>query len=229
MIVGKLVNHFEEGAQSFRVAIWKKGVLENITEEEFAASLDTSSDLRGMQILSFAFMAGVVSFACVVIFLYFNNAQGANIEREVPKGQAELLDGLGEVSILPLLSFVHTIMAIACWSLGFYLYEAILRRKRFGSILQVLPGIHSEDPQAGFWVSLRGAFVIKIAMLQAPALFGLIICLLAILSGDIYSSPLYWLNTLSAVVLVLYMASAFPTRDRIVDVFRMMVMSKASS
>ncbi len=57
-------------------------------------------------------------------------------------------------------------------------------------------------------------------MLEAPALFGIVVCLVGSLNGQLHAEPIYWLNLASTVVLVLFVALSFPSRERLVDLFR---------
>ena len=70
------------------------------------------------------------------------------------------------------------------------------------------------DPAKRAVVTLRMALVLRLALLEAVALFGIVVCYLAVLTGTLHESPLYWLNGLPAVLLALHTLLSFPTRDR---------------
>ena len=61
--------------------------------------------------------------------------------------------------------------------------------------------------------------ILRLALLEAAAFLGLIICLAAAMSGALRLYPIYWINTASTVVVVLYVVLAFPSRDRIAKIY----------
>lgn len=67
--------------------------------------------------------------------------------------------------------------------------------------------------------SIRGAAILRLAMLEGIAMLGLVTCFLAAEAGVLRDRPIYWANTLSTLVLLAYVAARFPTRDRIVSAF----------
>jgi hypothetical protein len=62
--------------------------------------------------------------------------------------------------------------------------------------------------------------IIRLAMYEALALFGLVICLLAVLEDIVQTYPVYWLNLLSSLVVVGYMIMTMPNAQCITMVFK---------
>lgn len=186
----------------------------SLREEDFEAALERNGALRGVQVLYAAFGLGVLLFVLVAVSMYFL------IE---PPGE-----GLGDV--LSLLSLVHAIAAVTQWSVGFLLFNARLSPASLRGQMQ------PEGPAAGHAPAksaaeaaddcvgdLRAAFLIRAAMFEGAALFGVVVCLLGSAGGGIREAPIYWLNLLSALVLFVFLALTFPTRQHLVDVFRMKI------
>ncbi|NLW83867.1 MAG: hypothetical protein GXY41_05615 [Phycisphaerae bacterium] len=63
------------------------------------------------------------------------------------------------------------------------------------------------------------ATVIRLACFEGAAIFGLVLCLVGIQSGELARMPVYWVNLFSPVVFVLLVLATFPTRWRVETLF----------
>ncbi len=149
------------------------------------------NELRAMQAIQAALMAGVLLFSLVVVLLAI-------------RPQAAAL--ATPPATLTLLSLVHGAMAIGIWSLAPMLQTALLARAR--------PESGASEAAAAL-AAIRSAGLLRLALLEGPALFGLVTCLLAARGGALREQPLYWLNALSAGAFLAYAALSFPTRERV--------------
>lgn len=174
--------------------------LADLELREFEAAL-TPMDVRGLQILHFAFAMGPVLFLGVVAGLHFSGSLGANAAG-------------GGADILPILA-----LALAAVCLGCYAVAAIATAASFSDQRLAVEPREGEDIQAraaGECVSrIRGALLLRAALVEGPALFGIVIILLASIFGELERQPLYWLAALPAAILLLYIAANFPTADRL--------------
>jgi hypothetical protein len=150
-----------------------------------------SGELRALQILQLALMSGVTLFAAVVVALSI-------VARPAMTGQAL------PASTLRLMVLVHVAVAILAWGLG-PLLQSIVHRQTDAA------------GAAGPLTGLRQGTMTRLALLEAPAILGLVICLLAQKGGVLRAQPLYWLNALSAAAFVVYGALSFPTQARVED------------
>lgn len=190
----------------------------DLTESDLEAFLEGSADLRGLQILHVAFALGIFLFAVLILALFSSGVL------EGPRGPG----GGKDASFLSILSLVHALLACASWALAFPLFRAGLARGGFRAPARdpagdsVSPGAAGTPGEtvAVFVQRLRGASLLRLAILEGPALFGLVICLVAASEGVLGDAPVYWLNSLSALLFLLFAGIAFPSRSRILALFR---------
>lgn len=147
------------------------------------------SELRALQVVQAALMGGVFFFGLVVV-LFAIRPPAASATPIAPR-------------VLLLLSALHAAGALGAWAVAPFLQGLLLARlgARMGAV--------------GTVGALRSALVLRLALLEGPALFGLVICLLAGISGALRATPLYWLNALSAVAFIGYGVLSFPTVERL--------------
>ena len=173
---------------------------------EASANSDFAATVRGLQIISAAFAFGVVSFAGIVGLLSVITEQ----------------DPAEDAGIIGLLSLVHLAMALSLWPLAFFLHARMLSAGA-SSATPNGPGpddaptrhARSGNARGARLGAIRGATLIRLAMLEGAALFGLVICLLGTLEGVLRTEPKYWLNALSAVLFLAFVVATFPTRERV--------------
>ena len=179
------------------------GVMSEFTawdEPSEADELFPEGDVRGLQVLSAALLAGAVIFGLVVVGMHLGGVFPA------PAGGP----GAAERSLIWLLSLVHAGVFVLSW-----IVSSVLPTVMLHGVLRQAPS----SPEAGvrrLIGSLRGAHMVRCAFREGPALFGLVICLVASIHGVLAELPRYWLNAASAVVFVLWGLAAFPTRDRLI-------------
>jgi hypothetical protein len=67
---------------------------------------------------------------------------------------------------------------------------------------------------------VRRVTIIRLALLEGAAFFGLAVVLIAKMTGVVAAAPVYWLNALSAVIFIGFVMFTLPTRDTINDLLR---------
>ena len=157
-------------------------------------------DIRGMQILNAAFIAGLLMFVGVTIFLYFTAA-----EPKVPQGKMK--------QAIEHLSIANAVVFILSSAAGFFIF-----RSRLAPIAKAC----SDSPHASpidFLGELRGAFILRLAMLEGPGLLGTVVCFLGVTGSEIHDHPIYWLNLLSPIATITFMGVTFPTQEKLSRLF----------
>ena len=157
-------------------------------------------DIRGMQILNAAFIAGLLMFVGVTIFLYFTAA-----EPKVPQGKMK--------QAIEHLSIANAVVFILSSAAGFFIF-----RSRLAPIAKAC----SDSPHASpidFLGELRGAFILRLAMLEGPGLLGTVVCFLGVTGSEIHDHPIYWLNLLSPIAAITFMGVTFPTQEKLSRLF----------
>jgi len=148
--------------------------------------------IRLLQILTGAFMSGIFIYTLVVLFLFLNSA--------TPEPGAEELRNPGDDTEFPhTLSMAHAAVVLCCWTAGTLLY------RRFTSRKALLSGSST----------IYEAFILRLAFIEGPGLFGCVIFQLAAMGREIDDSPLLWLNLLSPVASITFMALTFPTKKNL--------------
>jgi hypothetical protein len=111
---------------------------------------------------------------------------------------------LGTMRLLRAMTIVNTLLLPVAWTLGRFLQGQIMKQSAY----ELAPGTLSpEDAQAARWLIGR---ILVLATREGSAFFGLIVCQMGVRTGVIYAYPLFWLNALSAVLLILYVMVSFP-------------------
>lgn len=105
-----------------------------------------------------------------------------------------------------LLSGVTAALALGAWAVAFRVHNALLARAVAGAerAADLLPGVQT-------------ARVLRLALLEAPALLGGVVLLLAALDGSLRTQPLLGLNALPAFALAAFAGTTWPRRDALVE------------
>lgn len=163
--------------------------------------------LRTLQIIQLAITMGVLTFGVIVAIFYFSRQNGEM--QNNPNGQRE---------IVFLLTLVHIIMAVIGFAGGQLLYNLMVGRRGIAIIGKNLStqNLSVEDKCSR---AIFTGTIIRLAIFEGISMFGLIVCLMGILFGQIAENPIYWCNTATALFFILLSIATFPTRDRIETLF----------
>jgi len=149
-----------------------------------------------LRVIYVAIVSGALFFLTVVLFI--SGVRGDGIP--------------GDVEVVRLLSIVHLGFGLSVYGAATYLYES---KFRISAAVQSGPQLVET-----FLGALRTASIIRLAMFEGVAFFGLVVCLVAAQAGILQGNPEYWLNALSAVILAGLAATTFPTTKRVEAIFR---------
>ncbi|MBI5473257.1 MAG: hypothetical protein HY961_13015 [Ignavibacteriae bacterium] len=175
-----------------------------ISRTEFEQSLSTES-VRTSQIIHIALALGALLFFGVVIFLYFNGTADAEPEEDV----------------IQALCLVLIVFGMTAYGAAMFVYK-----KMFAEISLAEPVMTSDGKtivnQAEIFVArLRSAQIIRLALFQGVALFGLVICQLSVMNGLMHASPVYWAAALPTLFVILLVALTFPTKEKLAADFEL--------
>ena len=181
-----------------------------VDEKDFQAVLHEGRSLQSLQIVQLAMASGVLILAGAVLVLHLTGASRS------------AAPALPERDLVWPLTLAHAAAALGLWALALLIPALFLRPARLfrSGPSSVRPSSDIPGRERRCLDAFRGAFILRVALLEAPALFGLVLCLLASMSGRLEEQPAYWLNGLSAVVFLLFVAVSFPTRHRVMEWFR---------
>ena len=158
-------------------------------------------EIRAMQILTAAFMVGLSMFVGVTVFLYFTAAE--------PKAPQ---DGEAGLESLQILSIANAVIFISCFAAGLFIF-----RSRLACIAKASSEESQTSTPSPLWLSgeFKGAFILRLAMIEGPGLFGTVACFMGVSGSEIHDHPIYWLNLLSPIAAVTFMGMTFPTQEKL--------------
>ncbi len=157
---------------------------------------------RSMLIIHLAIAAGVASFAGIILFIYMTSAVSPA--------------GVLNDSTVGLLTKLHLGMVAVLFPLAMYLFSVIIKNKMYKN---------PEMDAVEFLTGVRTASIIRLAIMESAAFFGLIVCLIAVIDNIMRENPFYWINTVSAVFVIGFILLNIPNSDRIGRIYSNMVNS----
>lgn len=149
------------------------------------------ADVRGLQVLQLALGAGPVLFWVVI-----------GVLAQAPRPAQPEAPASDPLQLIVLLSAVHAFMAPTQWFLGTLLHGRALAS--------------AQPPMQ----RLRQATIIRLAMFEAPALLGAVVCLLAVQLDVAGRAPWVWFNAASTLMLLGLVVGTFPARERVEQTLR---------
>jgi hypothetical protein len=176
-----------------------------VEHEAFMRALD-GGRLRMMQIIHFMLLAGVLMFGMMIVFFW--------IQRTDTSGSGMQKDD----ALLKMLSLVNIVMLAAAFVAGHLIYSW-LSGPRGVVLVGKNPTYRDFSTEAKCAIALFTGAIFRLAIFEGVALFGLIVCLLGILGGEMAEKPIYWINLVSPAVFVLLVLATFPTRGRMEALF----------
>jgi F0F1-type ATP synthase membrane subunit c/vacuolar-type H+-ATPase subunit K len=157
---------------------------------------------RIMLIIHLAIATGAASFAGIIIFIYTTSAVSAA--------------GTQNDSTVGLLTKVHLGIAAVFFPLAMCLFSMIIKNK-----LNKNPEMDAME----FLISVRTASIIRLAIMESAAFFGLVVCLMAVSDNIMRENPFYWINAVPAVFLIGFILLNIPDSDRIGRIYSNIVNS----
>lgn len=150
--------------------------------------------LKQLQLLQVSFTLGPTLLFVTSLFLYLNGSGISNLTGE-------------ENTFLIVLTTIHFAL------LGILFPVSMILPTRF---LNRYKKVKGEESSGRIVVS---AHLIRLTIMEIPAIFGLTVTLLSILDGVIYEQPLFWVNTASLFICVAQMVMMFPNNERIEELY----------
>ena len=189
---------------------------QNLDFEEFKKAL-TPQHLWTFRIIYLALLSGVTVFLGIILLLAYSQSQSNQ--------------SANSQDILPILTTVHIILALTAYFVSFIVFRLLTNPVRLRKITlpAAMPsGRQISTPEQMYLVTVFTASIIRAALFEGSALFGLIICLMGALDGSIQRYPVYWLNLFSFVIMAGMMIYTFPSRTKLEDLFKKRCIVKPS-
>jgi hypothetical protein len=165
-------------------------------------SVLTPEYLQITRILQAALVSGPTLFAAGLLAFFF-----FTVQPPTPALQA--------VQTMDRLSVAHVGFTIVAYLLAPLLFSRVMTGTRLD------PGGDSTTPDElarQALLLLRTAIIVRLAVLEGAAFFGIAVCVLGVSGGVLYTNSTHWLNLGSTLLLVLFGFLTFPTRDGLLDI-----------
>jgi hypothetical protein len=169
-----------------------------ITRTDLEQALPEPS-LRSMQMIHIAVSLGPVLFAIAVNVVNFTMA-GVQ-----PTG--------ADVEMMTMMSVVHAVFALSALMGSEAAFRWLTDTRRSTGSAPGTPRLLA----AQYVNKFRSASIVRLAMLEGAAFFGLVVCVIGLTRGVLEAEPLYWLNMGSTLVLIVVAFWKFPTREQVIS------------
>ncbi|MFZ4622557.1 MAG: hypothetical protein ACOYNS_18475, partial [Bacteroidota bacterium] len=173
---------------------------QQLSEHEFSSRL-TPETVRTFQIIHGALMAGATMFLLVILMLHFQSHPSETTDLET----------------VNMLSIVHAVFALSAFGAS---------RLIFGRMFSEQTIINSPEPYSAVLGMMRGALLVRMAVLEGAAFFGLVVCIVAVTGGITQTEPVYFLNTASYILFIFTGLMTYPTKDSLTDLFRTQILKQ---
>ena len=164
-------------------------------------------ELMLLKIIYGAITAGVSAFLAIVIFMHFTAGTAAAVKPELAWN-------------ITVLSIVHGILLSVIYPLSGILYGRKISAVMAETDASAADGY--QEPAAvvsRIMPVLRTAGIIRLAMLEGVAFFGLVTCFLAVRDGIMAAFPAYWGNLLSCALFMITVIRTFPSKEGITALY----------
>ena len=161
--------------------------------------------MRTSQIIHIALAIGVTLFFGVVVFLYYNGTSDAEAEEDV----------------IQVLCLVLIVLGMTAYGAAMFVYKKMFAAKSLEEPLTTPDGKSIGNAADIFVARLRSAQIVRLALFQGVAFFGLVICQLSVLNGLMHASPVYWAAALPTLFVILLVALTFPTKEKLAADFEL--------
>jgi len=166
----------------------------------------TQAHVKVLQIIFVALAVGILSFSLIVV-------AGVFVAKDTPPTEEDI--GLMRI----LTGFVLVIMLSAAVLAG-RIRSMLLSRSKLDPILALQ---HEDDATGqmveGIHAHLRTSEIVRMAILEASAVFGLVTCVLGLVFGVLPDAALFWVNLVPAIFFLLVVGMTFPSADRLTQLF----------
>jgi len=178
----------------------------NISRFELEEKI-TSREVKTLQIVNIWMVGSVIIFLAVILLLFYKNSSDV----------ASMSDNQYYSQIL-LISLI--VIAILEYSLVYYLPKFQLTtgklKIRLSSVFYDPKGKIKNEPVFTLLQIYRMLMIIRLAMLDGVAIFGLFVLYYAVSNNLIYSQPIYWISIIPLIIIVLFVYFYFPTKEKII-------------
>jgi F0F1-type ATP synthase membrane subunit c/vacuolar-type H+-ATPase subunit K len=161
----------------------------------------TPEYLRALGVIHMAVSAGPIIFAVAVVFVM-------SVTREItPVAQ--------DIVLMNVLSLANLLIMASAWFVGTFVFQRLCSNWR-----TVEEGENGQNTQVQRALgSMRNGLIVRLAMIEASAIFGIAVCLIGVMRGVLPKESMYWFNMAPLAVLFGYSITNFPSKSKIISIF----------
>jgi len=177
---------------------------------EFSQHL-TPENLRSIKIIQLTMGLGLVFSGALVLLLYY----------KIPDSAKH--DTSDMLFLIRILTYTHVGLAIVMYSVSKIVFKKMVRWDRLSNLsYDGVSGTGNPEMTSSekFLLMIRSAIIVRLAMYEGVAFFGLIICLLGTANGILQVNPGYWVNSFSTIATLWLIFKTYPSRDVIQRICR---------
>jgi len=161
-------------------------------------NITTPESVRVSQIIHGALISGVMLFFAITLFLFDQTSP------VTPPDNSMMLS----------ISIVHAIICFSSYAVLPFLFSLVFNKTKLDQVAA------SKEPYGAALDMIRTGFLLRTALAEGTAFFGLTVCLIGITNGSMHADPKFLLNYGSTVLFLGYAVVSFPTKEKIVQVFK---------
>jgi hypothetical protein len=175
----------------------------------YSSEFITDGYVKTLRIIFFAIATGPIIFWAIILFLFSNQP---------------LVRGSTDLSLLNILSAIHAIMLITMIILVNYIFKNGLIGSK-NPVLSMSGALSADqqkgsNPQEKFLGLFHSLSIMRLAILEGTAFFGMVVCFLAGKQGVLSTYPIYWLNAISTMLLASFVLKQFPSKEKIMNCYQ---------
>lgn len=190
--------------------------LASLPAHEFRKAL-TRENVMVLQLIYLAIGGGILAFL-IAISVIGAGADGSGPMVEDP------------VPMLTWLTVGHVAIAIVVYGVAAWLFRSRFSASQLEALgkgeLVKAGGESTAEPALKALLQMRTALILRLALYEGVAMFGLVVLLLAVINRALEGTPWLWVNILSTAILAGLIAITFPTPDRLETLFRTHIAGK---
>lgn len=159
----------------------------------------SNEKLKPLKIITIALCMGVIFFFMVTMIVY-SSSYGSDSEN-------------GDVKVLEILLPVMAMISISMYTVVIFLGDKIL-----AGIMKTnkLTSTEISNPDSKALITTITSFtIVRLAMFEGPAFFGIVILLMSSLWGVLNSNPVLWVGVVPMLIMLFYAAKIFPTNENV--------------
>lgn len=172
----------------------------NLSASQLESAM-TPDYLRALAVIHMAVSAGPVIFAVAVVFVM------SNIREITPVPQ--------DIVLLNVLSLANLLIMASAWFVGTFIFQKLCSNWKTEENVEIAQNMRIERALG----SMRNGLIVRLAMIEASAIFGTAVCLIGVMKGVLPKESIYWFNLAPLAVLFGYSITNFPSKSKIISVF----------